>query len=113
MPRHRKQEARVSQRWLRALAIAKILFEDQGYHTAYLEEIECCLMEGCVYQPKMKDEHIRKLYQWAKRLEMPMTHLLNTLIEHSLVRLEQGAEQVREPSAQTYRRRKTRPQENR
>ena len=27
-------------RWLRALAIAKILFEDEGYHTVYLEEIE-------------------------------------------------------------------------
>jgi len=29
-----------TKRWLRALGIAKILFEDQGYHTAYLEEIE-------------------------------------------------------------------------
>jgi hypothetical protein len=27
-------------RWLRALAIAKILFEEEGYHTRYLEEIE-------------------------------------------------------------------------
>ena len=27
-------------RWLRALAIAKVLFEEEGYHTAYLEEIE-------------------------------------------------------------------------
>jgi len=27
-------------RWLRALAIAKCLFEDEGYHTVYLEEIE-------------------------------------------------------------------------
>ncbi len=27
-------------RWLRALAIAKCLFEDEGYHTIYLEEIE-------------------------------------------------------------------------
>lgn len=27
-------------RWLRALAIAKILFADQGYHVLYLEEIE-------------------------------------------------------------------------
>jgi len=33
------QELRFS-RWLRALTIAKILFEDQGYHTVYLEEIE-------------------------------------------------------------------------
>jgi hypothetical protein len=27
-------------RWLRALNLAKILFEDQWYHTRYLEEIE-------------------------------------------------------------------------
>ena len=27
-------------RWLRALEIAKCLFEDEGYHTLYLEEIE-------------------------------------------------------------------------
>ena len=27
-------------RWLRALDLAKILFEDQGYHTLYLEQIE-------------------------------------------------------------------------
>ena len=27
-------------RWVRALGIAKILFEEQGYHTEYLEQIE-------------------------------------------------------------------------
>ena len=32
-------------RWLRALEIAKILFEDQGYHTKFLEEIEGFLKE--------------------------------------------------------------------
>ena len=38
-----KKEARVkgvTRRWLKALEIAKILFEDQGYHTRYLDEIE-------------------------------------------------------------------------
>ena len=30
-------------RLLRALAIAKILFEQEGYHTQYLEEIEALL----------------------------------------------------------------------
>jgi hypothetical protein len=50
-----------------------------------------------MYQPKMKDEHIRQLYQWAKRLNVPMTHLLNTLLEHALVRLEHGVENVRFP----------------
>ena len=37
-----------------------------------------------LYQPKIADEHIRQLYQWAKRLEVPMTRLLNTLVEHAL-----------------------------
>ena len=32
--------AKTRKRWHRALGIAKILFEDAGYHTAYLEEIE-------------------------------------------------------------------------
>ncbi len=27
-------------RWLRALGIAKIIFDNEGYHTVYLEEIE-------------------------------------------------------------------------
>ena len=59
-----------------------------------------------LYQPKIADEHIRQLYRWAKRLDVPMTHLLNTLIDHALVRLEQGAEQVSEPPAGSYRRRR-------
>jgi len=39
-------------------------------------------------------------------LEMPMTRLVNTLLAHSLARLEQGAENVSDPPAKTYRRRK-------
>lgn len=31
--------------WLKALGIAKILFEEEGYHTRYLESIEQLLME--------------------------------------------------------------------
>jgi len=66
-----------------------------------------------LYQPKITDEHIRQLYQWAKRLDIPMTHLLNTLIEHALVRLEQGVENVSEAAPEAYRRRKARAEENR
>jgi len=33
-------EKKQFKRWLRALAIAKCLFEDEWYHTKYLEEIE-------------------------------------------------------------------------
>ena len=52
-----------------------------------------------MYQPRIEDEHIQQLYQWAKRLEMPMTRLVNALLAHALVRLEQGVENVSEPRA--------------
>ena len=66
-----------------------------------------------LYQPKIADAHIRQLYQWAKRLQIPMTHLVNALLAHALIRLEQGVENVSDPPAGAYRRRKTRPEENR
>jgi len=66
-----------------------------------------------LYQPKIADAHIRQLYQWAKRLEIPMTRLVNALIEHALVRLDQGVENVSDPPAGMYRRRTRRPKENR
>ena len=58
-----------------------------------------------LYQPKIADEHIRQLYQWAKRLQMPMTRLVNALLAHGLTRLEQGVENVSDPPAETYHRR--------
>ncbi len=57
-----------------------------------------------MYQPKIADEHIQQLYQWAKRLEIPMTRLVNRLLEHGIARLEQGAENVCEPAAHDYAR---------
>ena len=65
-----------------------------------------------LYQPKIADGHIRQLYQWAKRLDMPMTRLVNALLAPALVRLEQGGESVRQTPATTYRRRTRRPQED-
>ena len=59
-----------------------------------------------MYQPRIEDEHIQQLYQWAKRLEMPMTRLVNALLAHALVRLEQGVENVSEPPAVSYRQKK-------
>jgi hypothetical protein len=64
-----------------------------------------------MYQPKIADEHIRQLYQWAKRLNVPMTHLLNALIGHALVRLEQGVENVSEATPTPYHRRRPRAEE--
>ena len=65
-----------------------------------------------LYQPKIADEHIRQLYQWARRLQVPMTCLVNALLAHGLTRLEQGVENVSDPPATTYRRRTRRPKEN-
>ena len=65
-----------------------------------------------LYQPKIADEYIRQLYQWAKRLQMPMTRLVNALLAHGLTRLEQGVENVSDPPATTCRRRKERSEEN-
>ena len=33
-------------RWLSALGIAKTMFEADGYHTVYLEEIDTFIKEG-------------------------------------------------------------------
>jgi len=65
-----------------------------------------------LYQPKIADEHIRQLYQWAKRLEIPMTRLVNKLLAHALARLEQGAENVSKSPAGAYCRRKRRPKKD-
>jgi hypothetical protein len=59
-----------------------------------------------LYQPKIADEHIRQLYQWAKRLEIPMTRLVNLLLAHAIERLAQGAEYVSESPAHDSPRKK-------
>jgi hypothetical protein len=59
-----------------------------------------------LYQPKIADEHIRQLYQWAKRLQIPMTRLVNALLAHAIERLEQGAEYVSESPSGGYPKKK-------
>ena len=56
-----------------------------------------------MYQPKIRDEFIPRLYHLAKALHIPMTRLVNGILEHGLVRLEQGAEHVQEPPLEPYR----------
>ncbi|MEM2951179.1 MAG: hypothetical protein QXV52_08830 [Nitrososphaeria archaeon] len=41
-----------TKRWLRALEIAKVLFEDQGYHSVFLEEIENFIERETNYSQK-------------------------------------------------------------
>ena len=57
-----------------------------------------------MYQPKIADEHIQQLYQWAKRLGIPMTRLVNRLLAHGLTRLGHGVENVSEPVVHDYAR---------
>jgi hypothetical protein len=71
-------------RWLRALEIAKILFEDQGYHTVYLEEIENVIRREAMYSPKINEELIPALFKIARLRKIPMTKLVNQIIKNYL-----------------------------
>ena len=73
-------------RWLRALEIAKILFEDQGYHTVYLEEIENFIRREAMYSPKIKEEFIPVLFKTALSQKIPMTKLVNRIIKDYLTK---------------------------
>lgn len=77
-----------TKRWLRALEIAKILFEDQGYHIRYLEEIEHFLRRNLMYSPKINEELIPILYKLASSRRIPMTKLVNQIIQGYLVETE-------------------------
>ena len=75
-----------TKRWLRALEIAKILFEDQGYHTLYLEEIENFIRREAMYSPKISEELVPIIFQMALSKKMPMTKLVNQIISNYLKR---------------------------
>ena len=68
-------------RWLRALEIAKILFEDQGCHTRYLEEIENVIRREDMYSPRINEELIPALFKTARLRKIPMTKLVNHIIK--------------------------------
>jgi hypothetical protein len=61
-----------------------------------------------VYQPKIRDELIPRLYRQAKALNIPMTHLINHIVEHGITRIEQGAENVSDLATTASRRRERR-----
>jgi len=72
-------------RWFRALEIAECLFEDEGYHTEYLKDIEKVLKgENGMYSPKIKEDLVTKLYQKAKVEGVPMTKLVDQIIRDAL-----------------------------
>jgi hypothetical protein len=75
-----RQKQRNLNRWLRALEIAKIMFEDEGYHTEYLQGIELFIRRRKMYSPKIKEDLIAKLYQLARAQKKPMTRLVDSIL---------------------------------
>jgi hypothetical protein len=70
--------------WLRALGIAKILFDYQGYHSLYLEAIENFIWRKSMYSPKIREDLIPRLYRAANAEGIPMTMLVNRILEKAL-----------------------------
>ena len=71
-------------RWLKAIEIAKVVFWHEGYHIRYLEEIEEFIWKKKMYSPKIKEELLPKLYRLEKIRKIPMTRVVNMIIEKYL-----------------------------
>lgn len=80
------RDKKKTQRWLRALEIAKVIFWHERYHTQYLEELGDFVRRKQMYSPRIKEEHIPKLYQLAKSKKIPMTKLVNKIISEYLAK---------------------------
>jgi hypothetical protein len=61
-----------------------------------------------MYQPKIRDDLIKRLYRLGKTLELPTTCLVNAILEYGMVQLEEGPEHIRELPLEAYRRKKRR-----
>jgi hypothetical protein len=81
-----------AKRWLKALKIAKIIFEDEGYHTAYLERIEKFIRRRIMYSPKIREEHMPILFGISASKRIPMMKLVNEIIK---AYLDEGNETTR------------------
>ena len=71
-------------RWLKALRIAKIIFEDEGYHTLYLEGIEKFIRRKLMYSPRIREEFLPLLFKISASKRIPMTRLVNQIIKDYL-----------------------------
>jgi len=56
------------------------------------------MSSGGLYQPRIADEHIRKLYHLAKRQGIPMTKLVNLIVAVAIEELECAPDVCDEPS---------------
>lgn len=82
------KDKKEEKRWYRAIEIAKAMFVQESYHTKYLEEIEDFVRSKKMYSPRIKAELIPKLYELAKTRKVPMTRLVNKIIEEYLTKEE-------------------------
>ena len=71
-------------RWFRALAIAECLFEDEGYHTKYLEDLKEFLKGEEMYSPRIKEDLIPDLYRLAKKKDVPMTQVVDEILRDAI-----------------------------
>ncbi|MCD6318855.1 hypothetical protein J7M02_07305 [Candidatus Aerophobetes bacterium] len=79
-------ELKRKKRWFRALKIAECLFEDEGYHTKYLEDLKEFLKGEKMYSPKIKEDLVPKLYKRAKAEGISMTELVDKILRNALNR---------------------------
>jgi len=77
-----------TKRWLSALGIAKAVFEDEGYHTEYLEQIEFFIRRKKMYSPRIRPTLVQELYKLAKVKKVPMTKLVNKIIADHLGKIK-------------------------
>jgi hypothetical protein len=75
-------------RWFKALEIAKVLFEEEGYHGLYLKQIDQFIRRKTMYSPRIYQELIPSLYLLAKSKRIPMTQLVNRILKGYLDRVE-------------------------
>jgi hypothetical protein len=71
-------------RWLKALKIAKIIFEDQGYHPGYLDEVERVIKRKIMQSAKIKEEYFPIVFKISASKRIPMTQLVNQIIRNCL-----------------------------
>ena len=89
-------ELKRRKRWFRALKIAECLFEDEGYHPRYLEDLKEFLKGEKMYSPKIKEDLVLKLYQRAKAEGIPMTKLVDKILRDALNRKKNKKEGVKD-----------------
>ncbi len=58
-----------------------------------------------MYQPKIRDDLIQRLYHLAKAQGMPMTRLVNQLLTEGIAQLAVDASAINDPPAGDYTRR--------